>query len=157
MFYVDLNGTYVMKVETYIHMSNNIRRVSFYRRLNFCERLVRNETCERVFHDATTAFHPQNSTFPWVPLSFSQVFYRYCTCASILSSLFGRTRSPHHRHTYAVMPSDTERSHTILSSLSQHTLRQLKFILPGAAVTYYLDSHAAFWRIVQGAASTWGR
>ena len=33
-------------------------------------------------------------------------------------------------------------------SLSPHTLRQLKFVLPGGAVTYYLQTHAVLWRMV---------
>ncbi|EPS94485.1 hypothetical protein FOMPIDRAFT_1038833 [Fomitopsis schrenkii] len=33
-------------------------------------------------------------------------------------------------------------------SVSRHTLKQLKFILPGGLITYYLGSHAALWRIV---------
>ncbi|OSX57747.1 hypothetical protein POSPLADRAFT_1041611 [Postia placenta MAD-698-R-SB12] len=46
-----------------------------------------------------------------------------------------------------------------MSSLSHHTLRQLKFILPGGLTTYYLNSHAIFWRVVRGDTGTdgWGR
>ncbi|CAL1716750.1 unnamed protein product [Somion occarium] len=36
---------------------------------------------------------------------------------------------------------------TILASLSRHTLRQLKFILPGGLITYYLNTHQEFLRI----------
>ena len=43
-----------------------------------------------------------------------------------------------------------------LMSLSRHTLRQLKFILPGGLITYYLGSHAALWRIVNGEARITG-
>lgn len=44
-------------------------------------------------------------------------------------------------------------------SVSRHTLKQLKFILPGGLITYYLGSHAALWRIVNGEAhiTGWGR
>ncbi|KZT72981.1 hypothetical protein DAEQUDRAFT_722072 [Daedalea quercina L-15889] len=44
-------------------------------------------------------------------------------------------------------------------SVSRHTLKQLKFILPGGLITYYLGSHEALWRIVDGEAHTtgWGR
>ncbi|KAH9838239.1 uncharacterized protein C8Q71DRAFT_750134 [Rhodofomes roseus] len=44
-------------------------------------------------------------------------------------------------------------------SVSRHTLKQLKFILPGGLITYYLDSHAAFWRVVNADADIdgWGR
>jgi len=43
--------------------------------------------------------------------------------------------------------------------VSRHTLKQLKFILPGGLITYYLGSHATFWRIVNGDADVegWGR
>lgn len=34
--------------------------------------------------------------------------------------------------------------------LSRHTLKQLKFVLPGGLVTYLLDTHARFWRLVEG-------
>ena len=44
-------------------------------------------------------------------------------------------------------------------SLSRHTLKQLKFILPGGLITYYLGSHVAFWRLVKGqaGADSWAR
>jgi len=44
-------------------------------------------------------------------------------------------------------------------SLSRHTLRQLKFIVPGGIVTFYLDTHHEFWRILIGDAdfSSWAR
>ncbi|PCH42147.1 hypothetical protein WOLCODRAFT_132222 [Wolfiporia cocos MD-104 SS10] len=47
----------------------------------------------------------------------------------------------------------------MLESLSRHTLRQLKFILPGGLITYYLNSHIVFWNIVNGDVSvaSWGR
>ncbi|OBZ72096.1 hypothetical protein A0H81_07861 [Grifola frondosa] len=51
------------------------------------------------------------------------------------------------------MPSD---SATALVSLSRHTLRQLKFVLPGGLITYYLNSHVAFWRIATGEADSDG-
>ncbi|KAK7690717.1 hypothetical protein QCA50_005816 [Cerrena zonata] len=46
---------------------------------------------------------------------------------------------------------------SILASLSRHTLRQLKFILPGGLVTFYLGSHNEFLRVYheeQGLAGT---
>ncbi|THH22133.1 hypothetical protein EUX98_g8241 [Antrodiella citrinella] len=39
-----------------------------------------------------------------------------------------------------------------IASLSRHTLRQLKFILPGGLLTLWLDSHNKFWRIFNGQA-----
>ncbi|KAI0701316.1 hypothetical protein BC835DRAFT_1323310 [Cytidiella melzeri] len=36
---------------------------------------------------------------------------------------------------------------TSSTSLSRHTLRQLKFIIPGALLTFWLDTHNAFWSI----------
>jgi hypothetical protein len=33
-------------------------------------------------------------------------------------------------------------------SLSRHTLRQLKFVLPGAVVVWYLDVYDVLWRTV---------
>jgi len=33
-------------------------------------------------------------------------------------------------------------------TLSRHTLSQLKFVLPGAAITYYLGTHEVFWNLV---------
>lgn len=35
-------------------------------------------------------------------------------------------------------------------SLSSHTLRQLKFVIPGALITYYLGTHHVFWDMVNG-------
>ena len=37
-----------------------------------------------------------------------------------------------------------------LVSLSRHTLKQLKFVLPGGALTYYFDSHNLLLRILGG-------
>jgi hypothetical protein len=43
-------------------------------------------------------------------------------------------------------------------SLSRHTLRQLKFVIPGGAITYYLGTHEVFWRMVNGIGwDGWGR
>ncbi|KAI0925743.1 hypothetical protein AcW1_008096 [Taiwanofungus camphoratus] len=44
-------------------------------------------------------------------------------------------------------------------SLSRHTLKQLKFILPGGFVTYYLGTRGEFWRIAKGEVDDdgWGR
>ncbi|GBE88033.1 hypothetical protein BKA93DRAFT_792965 [Sparassis latifolia] len=44
-------------------------------------------------------------------------------------------------------------------SLSRHTLKQVKFILPGAFITYYLGSHVEVWKLVTGDAGVdgWGR
>lgn len=33
-------------------------------------------------------------------------------------------------------------------SLSRHTLRQLKFVIPGGAITYYLGTHGVFWGLI---------
>ena len=35
-----------------------------------------------------------------------------------------------------------------LVSLSRHTLKQLKFVLPGAALSYYFDSHNRLLRLL---------
>ena len=37
---------------------------------------------------------------------------------------------------------------TSFMSLSRHTLSQLKFVLPGAAITYYLGTHEVFWNLL---------
>jgi hypothetical protein len=43
-------------------------------------------------------------------------------------------------------------------SLSRHTLRQLKFVIPGGAITYYLGTHEVFWRMVNDMSwEGWGR
>ncbi|KZT00822.1 uncharacterized protein LAESUDRAFT_764277 [Laetiporus sulphureus 93-53] len=45
-------------------------------------------------------------------------------------------------------------------SLSNHTLRQLKFIVPGGLATfYYVGNHLRFWQVVTGQVSVdgWGR
>lgn len=43
-------------------------------------------------------------------------------------------------------------------SVSQHTLRQLKFVIPGGAITYYLRTYDVFWRILEGELGDgWGR
>lgn len=43
-------------------------------------------------------------------------------------------------------------------SLSRHTLRQLKFVIPGAGVTYYLGTHEIFWGLVNDIGwDGWGR
>ncbi|RDX42135.1 hypothetical protein K466DRAFT_575159 [Polyporus arcularius HHB13444] len=46
-----------------------------------------------------------------------------------------------------------------LVSFSRHTLKQLKFVLPGGIVSYYLDSHNVLLRILSGedGAQGWGR
>ncbi|KAF5382098.1 hypothetical protein D9615_004334 [Tricholomella constricta] len=38
----------------------------------------------------------------------------------------------------------------------QHTVRQLKLVIPGGAITYYLGTLHEFWRITQ-AGATWGQ
>lgn len=40
---------------------------------------------------------------------------------------------------------------------AQHTLRQLKLVVPGGAITYYLKTLHEFWRIAQGEGGSWGR
>src|ERR1700683_1410003 len=43
-------------------------------------------------------------------------------------------------------------------SLSRHTLRQLKFVIPGGAITYYLGTHEVFWKMVNDMSwEGWGR
>jgi len=42
-------------------------------------------------------------------------------------------------------------------STTQHTIRQLKLVVPGGAITYYLGTFQEFWQIVQGASGSWGR
>lgn len=45
-----------------------------------------------------------------------------------------------------------------MSSLSRHTLKQLKFVLPGALVTYLLDTLPHFWHlVVDDHAHSWAR
>ncbi|KAI0783690.1 hypothetical protein C8Q75DRAFT_810745 [Abortiporus biennis] len=41
-------------------------------------------------------------------------------------------------------------SSSALAKVSRHTLRQLKFILPGGLTTWYFDSHHELWRILEG-------
>jgi len=40
---------------------------------------------------------------------------------------------------------------------TEHTLRQLKLVLPGAAITYYLGTLNDFWGILQGTGGAWAR
>ncbi|EMD34077.1 hypothetical protein CERSUDRAFT_117590 [Gelatoporia subvermispora B] len=44
-------------------------------------------------------------------------------------------------------------------SLSRHTLRQLKFVLPGGLITFWLGSHHQLWSIIKGEAQVdhWAR
>ena len=59
----------------------------------------------------------------------------------------------------------TKRVHTfpdmssLVSAFSRHTLKQLKFVLPGGLLTYYFDSHNALLRILGGedGVQGWGR
>ncbi|KAI0636077.1 hypothetical protein C8Q77DRAFT_613462 [Trametes polyzona] len=44
-----------------------------------------------------------------------------------------------------------------LVHFSRHTLKQLKFVLPGGLLTYYFDSHNVFLRILGGEGTGWGR
>ncbi|KAI0787953.1 hypothetical protein C8Q74DRAFT_1255015 [Fomes fomentarius] len=46
-----------------------------------------------------------------------------------------------------------------LVSFSRHTLKQLKFVLPGGLLTYYYDSHNMLLRILsgEGGVRSWGR
>ncbi|TRM64224.1 hypothetical protein BD626DRAFT_491145 [Schizophyllum amplum] len=46
---------------------------------------------------------------------------------------------------------------TSSSSWSQHTLRQLRFILPGGAAAYYLDLAQELQRVLLQGAAGWGR
>ncbi|KAI0767905.1 hypothetical protein BC629DRAFT_1292675 [Irpex lacteus] len=39
---------------------------------------------------------------------------------------------------------------TFIGALSRHTLKQLKFIIPGGLVTFWLNTHQAFWSIFVG-------
>ena len=41
-----------------------------------------------------------------------------------------------------------------LVSLSRHTLKQLKFVLPGGVLTYYFDSHNLLLGILNGDAGS---
>ncbi|KAI8982727.1 hypothetical protein BD414DRAFT_419030 [Trametes punicea] len=43
-----------------------------------------------------------------------------------------------------------------LIRFSRHTLKQLKFVLPGGLLTYYFDSYNVFLRIFRGE-NEWGR
>ncbi|KAH9481733.1 hypothetical protein JR316_0006260 [Psilocybe cubensis] len=40
---------------------------------------------------------------------------------------------------------------------TEHTLRQLKLVLPGAAITYYLGTLNDFWGIIEGNGGFWAR
>ncbi|OSC99876.1 hypothetical protein PYCCODRAFT_1437849 [Trametes coccinea BRFM310] len=46
-----------------------------------------------------------------------------------------------------------------LIRFSRHTLKQLKFVLPGGLITYYFESHNVFLHILRGdyGARGWGR
>ncbi|KAH9902630.1 hypothetical protein C8Q73DRAFT_785290 [Cubamyces lactineus] len=46
-----------------------------------------------------------------------------------------------------------------LVRFSRHTLKQLKFVLPGGLLTYYFDSHDVLLSILRGedGAGSWGR
>ncbi|KAI5122302.1 hypothetical protein M0805_002378 [Coniferiporia weirii] len=46
--------------------------------------------------------------------------------------------------------------HLIFARLSRHTLKQLKFVLPGGLVTYLLGTVARFWQLVEKG-SGWAR
>jgi hypothetical protein len=41
--------------------------------------------------------------------------------------------------------------------LSRHTLKQLKFLIPGGAITYWLDSYHEFLYVAAGVNVGWGR
>ncbi|KAI0775058.1 hypothetical protein BD413DRAFT_292492 [Trametes elegans] len=43
-----------------------------------------------------------------------------------------------------------------LVHFSRHTLKQLKFVLPGGLLTYYFDSHNVFLRILRGESGVQG-
>ncbi|KZT20167.1 hypothetical protein NEOLEDRAFT_1141147 [Neolentinus lepideus HHB14362 ss-1] len=43
-----------------------------------------------------------------------------------------------------------------LLRLSRHTIKQLQFIAPGLAITYYFDIHDKFWGLLDDRAG-WGR
>ncbi|KAG6331768.1 hypothetical protein ID866_7321 [Astraeus odoratus] len=48
--------------------------------------------------------------------------------------------------------------HTVGQSISQHTFRQLKFIVPGAFVTYLFDTHRIFLGLLNASErSDWAR
>lgn len=55
--------------------------------------------------------------------------------------------------------SSRPRSSSSPVSLSRHTLSQLKFIIPGGAITYYLGTPIEIWRIAEGfdEVDGWGR
>lgn len=40
---------------------------------------------------------------------------------------------------------------------TEHTLRQLKLVIPGAAITYYLGTLDDFWKILQGFGGSWAQ
>ncbi|KAF8071970.1 hypothetical protein FPV67DRAFT_1483318 [Lyophyllum atratum] len=45
---------------------------------------------------------------------------------------------------------------SVRPNTAQHTLRQLKLVVPGSAITYYLGTFQEFWRITQSEGS-WGQ
>ncbi|KAH7908454.1 hypothetical protein BJ138DRAFT_1068801 [Hygrophoropsis aurantiaca] len=54
------------------------------------------------------------------------------------------------------MPESTRTIHR--KSFSTHTLRQLKFVVPGAAITYYFNTHRVFLGVLWSQKSdSWGR
>ena len=40
---------------------------------------------------------------------------------------------------------------------TQHALRQLKLLIPGAAITYYLRTWDEFWDILHGSGGSWAQ
>ncbi|KAF9003934.1 hypothetical protein BDQ17DRAFT_1541602 [Cyathus striatus] len=38
-----------------------------------------------------------------------------------------------------------------------NALRQLKLVIPGAAITYYFETFQEFWRVVLGEVGSWGK
>lgn len=40
---------------------------------------------------------------------------------------------------------------------TQHTVRQLKLVLPGVAITYYLGTLDDFWKILLGTGGWWAQ
>ncbi|KAF8972129.1 hypothetical protein BDZ97DRAFT_1650461 [Flammula alnicola] len=58
--------------------------------------------------------------------------------------------------------SSSQSNHTTTTTIrhvpwTEHTLRQLKLVLPGVAITYYLGTLQDFWNILQGSGGSWAQ
>jgi hypothetical protein len=63
----------------------------------------------------------------------------------------------HSHHTTAGSGTATTRKTIRHVPWTEHTLRQLKLVLPGAAITYYLGTLNNFYSILHGTGGSWAR